>query len=128
MILSLLLFLATVSGEPCQTLSSEEMAVVEKTNETRVQNGLDVLVIDCRLMGGARRHARRLATAGAFFHSTGVVENIAKGPTFGSDAVVTWMHSPPHRTNILNRSYRRIGVGAVRGVDGKTYWVQQFSP
>jgi uncharacterized protein YkwD len=26
-----------------------------------------------------------------------------------------WMHSPPHRANILDPSYRDVGVGVARG-------------
>jgi uncharacterized protein YkwD len=37
-----------------------------------------------------------------------------------------WMHSPGHRANILNRGYRRIGVGAFTAKDGTIFWCQQF--
>lgn len=45
-------------------------------------------------------------------------ENLAWGA--GSQAtpariVRAWMHSPGHRANILNRSFREIGIGVVRG-------------
>ena len=47
-----------------------------------------------------------------------VGENIA----WGSDSYATpkeivraWMHSPGHRANILDRSFREIGIGVVRG-------------
>ena len=50
--------------------------------------------------------------------SWGVAENIAYG--FGRESaprmiVAAWMGSPPHRMNILNRSYEHIGVGVRRG-------------
>jgi uncharacterized protein YkwD len=38
-----------------------------------------------------------------------------------------WMHSPPHRRVILDRSFREIGIGVARGVpvpdqgDGATF-------
>ena len=50
--------------------------------------------------------------------SWGVAENIAYG--FGNESspramVDAWMGSPPHRVNILNRSYEHIGVGVRHG-------------
>lgn len=118
----------TASPEPCSVLTPGESQIVEKTNEARQNNGLAPLVVDCRLMGSARRHARRLAREMAFYHSSGVAENIATGQPFASDAVVVWLHSPGHRANILNRAYGRIGVAGFVGPNGKTYWVQQFAP
>jgi uncharacterized protein YkwD len=130
MIAYLLMLVAqvTVSPEPCSVLTPGETQLVEKTNEARQNNGLAPLVIDCRLMGSARRHANRMARATSMYHSTGVTENVATGQPFASDAVVVWLHSPGHRANILGRSYRRIGVAGVIGPDGRTYWVQQFAP
>lgn len=127
-VLLMLVAQVTASPEPCSVLTPGESQLVEKTNEARLNNGLSPLVVDCRLMGSARRHARRLAKEMAFYHSAGVAENIATGQPFASDAVVVWLHSPGHRANIMSRSYRRIGVAGFIGPDGKTYWVQQFAP
>jgi len=118
----------TLAGEPCSVLTPGESQIVEKTNQARATAGLPPLVIDCRLMGSARRHANRMARAMSMYHSTGVTENVATGQPFAADAVVVWLKSPGHRANILGRSYRRVGVAGVVGPDGKTYWVQQFAP
>ena len=130
MIAFLLMLVATATEpqEPCSVLTPGESQLVEKTNEARATNGLPPLVIDCRLMGSARRHARRLARDMALYHSTGVAENVASGQPHASDAVVVWLHSPGHRANMLNRGYRKVGVAGFVGPDGKAYWVQQFSP
>jgi uncharacterized protein YkwD len=124
----LMLLALAGDGEPCSVLTPGESQLVEKTNEARATNGLQPLVIDCRLMGSARRHARRLARDMALYHSAGVAENVATGQPFASDAVVVWLHSPGHRANILNRGYRKVGVAGFIGPDGRTYWVQQFAP
>lgn len=45
-------------------------------------------------------------------------ENIGGGVgRFGSPLAVfrAWMHSPPHRANILDRDFREFGVGVARG-------------
>ena len=122
----LMLFVLPGGGEPCSVLTGGESQIIEKTNEARSINGIPPLVVDCRLMGSARRHAQRMAHAASMFHSSGVAENVATGQPFASDAVVVWLHSPGHRANILNGRYRRIGVAGVVGPDGRTYWVQQF--
>jgi uncharacterized protein YkwD len=51
-----------------------------------------------------------------------VGENLAWGA--GSAAapaqiVSAWMHSPPHRANILNRRFREIGIGIVQGAPAR---------
>jgi uncharacterized protein YkwD len=52
-------------------------------------------------------------------------ENIALG-NFGSSRglVEAWMNSPGHRANILNTSYKEIGVYAMEGTyQGQTVWI-----
>ena len=57
-------------------------------------------------------------------------ENLAMG-NFANDEelIKAWMASPGHRDNILNKSYREIGIAVQKGVfNGKTIWlaVQHF--
>jgi uncharacterized protein YkwD len=113
----------------CSVLTPGESQVVERTNEARAKASADVLVVDCRLMASARRHARRMARELSLRHSSDPVgENVAVGPKTADDAVVVWLGSPGHRANILNRGYRRVGVAGFIGQDGRAYWVQQFAP
>jgi uncharacterized protein YkwD len=58
---------------------------------------------------------------GLTYRSAG--ENIAYGYRTPSDVVTGWMNSPGHRANILNGSFKQIGVGYV--ADGN-YWTQMF--
>lgn len=55
--------------------------------------------------------------SGAGYYLVG--ENIGGGPgrRFGSPIQVfrSWMHSPPHRANILDPKFRDFGVGVARG-------------
>jgi uncharacterized protein YkwD len=66
------------------------------------------------LLGRVGR-AGYLSGAGFYF----VGENIGGGPgrRYGSAIQVfrAWMHSPPHRANILERRFRDAGVGVARG-------------
>jgi uncharacterized protein YkwD len=122
------LLLIALMGGDCTNLTESESAVIAETNQARVQAGLPELVIDCRLMGRARRHANRMASEGFFSHSSGAAENIAMGQPHAVAVVRTWLNSPGHRANILSRRNARIGVAGVVGRDGQIYWVQQFAP
>lgn len=53
-------------------------------------------------------------------------ENIAVGYTKPQDVVKAWMNSQKHRDNILNKTYNRIGIG-YKVIDGRAYWVQEFT-
>jgi uncharacterized protein YkwD len=125
---SLLLFAVIGMAGDCSTMTEGEAQIVAETNAARAEAGLPELVVDCRLMGRARRHANRMATEGFFAHSSGATENIASGQPHATAAVRTWLASPGHRANILSRRNTRIGVAGYVGRDGKTYWVQQFAP
>ncbi len=65
----------------------------------------------------------RLAQAGVGGRGWG--ENIARGQHDPISVMYAWMNSPGHRANILNPSYRFLGVGVHTGVDGP-WWVQDF--
>ena len=51
-------------------------------------------------------------------------ENVARGQRDAADVMTSWMNSEGHRANILNCSFKAIGVGAVKGVDGTIVWGQ----
>lgn len=123
----LLLLIALMGGGDCTNMTESESQIVSETNSARAEAGLPPLVVDCRLMGRARRHAARMANEGFFAHSNGATENIATGQPHAVAVVRTWLNSPGHRANILSRSSTRIGVAGFVGRDGKIYWVQQFS-
>ena len=38
-----------------------------------------------------------------------------------------WMNSAPHRANILNGSYRAVGVGIAYSADGQAWVVADFA-
>jgi hypothetical protein len=124
--------------------SSEATALMRATNEDRAQQGLGPLKWDPALARAAQRHAEwmirqggglshqyageadlvtRVGQEGAHFRV--VAENLAVAPTPG--AVETeWMHSPPHRRNILDARLNEIGIGLIR--QGGNLWaVEDFS-
>jgi uncharacterized protein YkwD len=109
-------------------------------NVERARHKLRPLRLNRKLSAAAQRHSRAMARRRFFSHtslsgasfvdrirSTGylsgarswmVGENIAYGS--GSRSTprsigTAWMNSPPHRANILNSSYRAIGIGIASG-------------
>lgn len=120
----------TLADNTCSVLTDGEAQVLAETNEARAKAGQPPLVVDCRLMGAARRHARQMARTTTLVHSSGlsVAENIAAGQPNAREVVVVWLNSPSHRANMLSRRYSRIGMAGFIGPDGKAYWVQQFAP
>src|SRR3984893_10850151 len=124
--------------------SGEATALMRATNEDRAQQGLGPLKWDPALARAAQRHAERMIRQGGGLshqysgeadlvtrvgqegaHFRVVAENLAVAPTPG--AVETeWMHSPPHRRNILDARLNEIGIGLVR--QGGNLWaVEDFS-
>jgi len=65
-----------------------------------------------------------LQQAGIAFTSAG--ENIAEGQPTPEAVMSAWMNSPGHRANILNPTYRSIGIGVVQGPEGPV-WTQDFT-
>ncbi|MCX4679381.1 sigma-70 family RNA polymerase sigma factor [Streptomyces sp. NBC_01433] len=65
----------------------------------------------------------RLTAAGYRWSTYG--ENIAKGQRTPADVMSSWMDSPGHRANILNCSFKEIGVG-MRNTGSGPVWTQNF--
>ncbi|WP_037858026.1 sigma-70 family RNA polymerase sigma factor [Streptomyces sp. NRRL S-340] len=66
---------------------------------------------------------RRITAAGYRWSTYG--ENIARGQQTPASVMDSWMHSPGHRANILNCSFKNIGVGVRKG-SGGPWWTQDF--
>lgn len=106
-----------------------EQSLIDRTNAERARYGLHPLMPDRNLIISARQHAAWMTNRRALQHTRqSVAENIAMGQRDSADALRSWMNSPGHRANILNRSYRRIGVAAYTTPEGTIYWCQQFQP
>jgi hypothetical protein len=123
--------------------SIEARELIQATNADRAQHGLGPLKWDPALARAAQRHAQLMVGTGALSHQYGgesdletrvgregahfrvVAENLAVAPN--PEAVESeWMHSPPHRRNILDARLNEIGIGLVR--QGGNLWaVEDFS-
>jgi uncharacterized protein YkwD len=123
--------------------SAAEKLLFEQLNESRVLAGLAPLHWDGKLAAAAHEHCvvmvrhealshqfagepdllERISGTGAAFSA--LAENVAVAPT-AEEIHYEWMHSPPHRANILDPKLTAVGVAAIQGHKG-VYAVQDFS-
>jgi uncharacterized protein YkwD len=133
--------------------ASAERALFDAANHERAAQGLAQLRWDNALANAARDHAQLMAERNTLSHQfpgeaalqdrarvagarfTEIAENVAEGPS--ADVIhASWMHSPPHRANLLDPELTAIGIavvgsvsrdGAGRGGAGMLFAVQDFS-
>lgn len=132
------------------TLREAAAATLCLLNRTRAEYGLPPLRLNGKLSHVARMHSHDMVSRRYFAHdslngsspfarmfavhyvprnaSWWLGENIGWGiGSLGQPIAMVraWMHSPPHRANILNRHFRDIGIGIVPGAPvgggGATY-------
>ncbi|MGW1002719.1 sigma-70 family RNA polymerase sigma factor [Streptomyces sp. NPDC002520] len=124
---------------PSDTVSQ----VVALVNKERAAAGCGPLTEDPQLEKAAQDHSDDMAARGFFDHTdpdgtdpgqritaagyrwSTYGENIAKGQQTPESVMDSWMNSPGHRANILNCSFKDIGVGIHRG-SGGPWWTQDF--
>ena len=119
---------------------SDETKVHSMVNQTRASKGLKPLARNDKLVTMARQQADRMEAKGNIFHNpnlsgdinaTGlnwrrVGENVGMGPNV--DLIEkAFLASPGHYENIVRAEYNTMGIGAVKGDDGKMYVVQVFA-
>jgi len=118
--------------------------VLRLVNVERAAAGCKPLVNNTVLARVALAHSRDMAVRGYFAHEsqdgrspfdrmraagyrgTTMGENIAAGQPTAAAVMSAWMKSPGHRANILNCSYRELGVGHHAGGSMRHYWTQNF--
>ena len=111
-------------------IQPEVWRIVLLANQSRAQAGAAPLKWDASLAMAARQHCLRMAAEGPLSHQYAgepdvsmrashagahfslIEENVAIAPD--PDAIHdAWMHSPPHRENLLNPDVDRVGVAVV---------------
>ncbi|WP_323786145.1 CAP domain-containing protein [Thalassovita sp.] len=127
---------ALLTGRAAPAQADTVAAVADLLNAERTRRGLQPLQSDASLNRAAAGHARDMAKRGYFNHRSqdgrtfsdrikaagycraAMAENIALGQNSVAKAISSWMDSPPHRKNMMNRRYSRFGIGK-----SNTYWV-----
>ena len=101
-------------------------------NGCRRNNHLRPLKINWQLSSDALRHSRAMARRHTVFHTPHLGSVVARyhprtwGENVGMAGTLRrvqslFMGSAPHRANVLNRGFKRVGVGVIRSGGG--LWV-----
>lgn len=152
-----LLLLAALSQNDAKAAEAAGLAeldlvrarVLELVNERRRREGLVELKAGAALDAVSQEYAERMLRQGYYGHESPggenamdriragglsvrrAGENLAEGPPTPESVVQSWYDSPTHRSNLLHRSFRRMGLGIAAGAgpDGvyRILWVQMFS-
>ena len=117
--------------------------LLQATNQDRSSQGLEPLHPDPALTKAAWEHAQRMVASGKLshqlpgepdiivrvqqvgLHCSTVAENVAEAPTAGQ-INDEWMHSPPHRANLLDPRVNTVGIAIVQR-RGELYAVEDFA-
>jgi uncharacterized protein YkwD len=113
-----------------------------RMNYDRAVVGLPPLVWSPKLANNAGSWAWQMMSVGSLYHQNlgyllatadynpyyTLGENILVGPGGMSPAQIegAWRGSPAHWANISSRSFNVVGIGVVRGGDGRLWAVQEF--
>jgi len=114
-------------------------SLLSRVNTARSQNSRHAYTMIAKLHRLARSWAAHLASTGVLEHNPALVTDISRlcpnwtnlgenvGVEGGSSAgqmFSAYMHSPPHRANILDRSYTVVGIATVTSIQNgiKTQW------
>lgn len=119
----------------CGPTKAQE-SVRSHVNASRSAYGVHTLGDELIVRYKAQQWAEHLAATGTLSHSklssgldglswAGVAENVGRGSSIAS-VHESYMASPGHRANILDRRWDRVGTGHAVGRDGRTYTVQVF--
>lgn len=120
--------------------SSQQDGLFAEVNAYRQKNGRPVLKRDADLERRAQEFAMDMANRNYFSHTSpdgttfavriagyggAAAENIAAGQTGAAAVVQAWSISQGHNANMLNLSYRAMGVGYAYNAQStyKHYWV-----
>jgi|GEM_PF-329027 len=124
-------------------LTADEQRMLDLVNAERARNGLSPLKANLNLTKVTRLKAKDMIEKNYFSHTSptygspfemmkqfGVTyrtagENLAGAPTVDS-AHTNLMNSPGHRANILNASYKEVGIGILSGSRYGKIFVQMF--
>ncbi|MFG2123707.1 sigma-70 family RNA polymerase sigma factor [Streptomyces sp. NPDC048710] len=135
---------STPSTPQAQSAPAGDVAqVVALVNKERAAAGCGPLTENAQLEKAAQAHSDDMAARNFFDHTnpdgadpgqritaagyrwSTYGENIAKGQQTPQSVMDSWMNSPGHRANILNCSFKEIGVGVHKG-SGGPWWTQDF--
>lgn len=144
-IIPTLLFAPAAATKNGMNASERRIAdeLVQAANEDRAPRHMQTLHPNADLTRAAWFHAQRLVRAGTLSHQlpgeptlimraqqagvhfSTVAENLAEGSS-AAEINNGWMHSPPHRANLLDPRLNAVGIAVIKS-HGRLYAVQDFA-
>jgi uncharacterized protein YkwD len=124
---------ALVGASPASATTTREARMLTKINHARADHGLRPLTASPDLMAAARGHTVSMAGSRTLFH-TASFSSLCCWDTIGENVGYgfsvrglhrQFMHSAPHRANILDPRMRQVGVGIVKR-DGALWVTEVF--
>ncbi|WP_405982671.1 CAP domain-containing protein [Streptomyces sp. NBC_00158] len=132
---------APAAPQASGALPAAQAKVLELVNQARAAAGCPALTVNAKLTKAAQDHSadmaahrnmshtgsdgsdagQRITRAGYQWRTYG--ENVAYGYSSPEQVMEGWMNSPGHKRNILDCSYKEIGIGLAQ--PGQ-YWTQDF--
>ena len=110
--------------------------VLDIVNNERRKAGIEPLIMNKNLFDASQIRGTEIVINFDHSRPTGLScftvsplahgENILAGANSAEEAMELWMNSPGHRSNILNSTFKSIGIACYEQ-DGISYWVQLFS-
>ncbi|MFJ4333371.1 MULTISPECIES: CAP domain-containing protein [unclassified Streptomyces] len=134
---------ASGSGSGSGATGGAEAQVLALVNQERAAAGCSPVTANDKLTRAADDYSDVMASSGVMSHTgpdgstmasrveaagyqwSTLGENIARGQADAAAVMDSWMNSPGHRANILNCSFKELGVGVHFG-DGGPWWTQDF--
>lgn len=131
----------TPAPAPTASATGVTARVVALVNAERGKAGCAALTVNTKLTAAAQAHSQDMAAHQNMSHTgsdgsspdqriqragyvaTSYGENIAYGYSTPESVMAAWMSSPGHKRNILDCSFKEIGVGLAQPGD---YWTQDF--
>ncbi|CAM5267850.1 hypothetical protein GCM10010329_02390 [Streptomyces spiroverticillatus] len=129
----------TTNPAPPAPPAGPAQEVVRLLNEERAKAGCSALTTNSLLRTAAQRHSADMVARGFFDHTnpdgdgpgervtaagykwSTYGENIAAGQQTPAAVMEAWMNSSGHRANILNCSFKEVGIGLANN-----HWTQVF--
>ena len=120
---------------------TEERKFLDLINDYRRQNNAGNLSLQDNLGAAADSHSRDMAQKNYFRHAPqsnferhgyknwkAIGENIAAGDETAKQVFDSWRTSPPHKKNMLDKSFTEIGIGRAYSKSSKYgwYWTTTF--
>jgi uncharacterized protein YkwD len=133
-----------VCSVPSRSEKAEIDRVFDLLNEHRRAHGIGPLSYDITLEAAEQGHTKHMALHSFFSHNAPEAsvsspwqratlcgtdssgENIAAGQDNAEAVMQSWEGDPGHDQNMLDASFKRVGIGMYRGGPWRVYWGQLF--